>query len=194
VAVRIDCFAKEGFGLFPRQGQPVSGHKFSRIGVRIGEGKNPASEILKPVKRAILVDDQVGMVEMASFDLRGGEQFEAVLVFAGGVGSRTDKSKINLSLAKKFVDLIIGFTLDELGLFAGVTTYVIENLTIIDGGLFGGDHSPDCNPEITVSRWPLTRPGHMDSMREINYFRVTVATAARANKEKNEEKPRQGVR
>jgi hypothetical protein len=87
MAISIDCFAKEGFGLFPPQGQPVGGHKLSRIGVRIGEGKNPASEILKSVKRAILVDYQVGMVEMASFDLRGGEQFEAVFVFAVGVRS-----------------------------------------------------------------------------------------------------------
>ena len=87
MAVSIDCLAKEGFGLFPCLGQPVSGYKFSGIGVRIGESKDPASEILKPVKRAILVDDQVGMVEMASFDLRGGQQFETVFVFAGGVRS-----------------------------------------------------------------------------------------------------------
>ena len=87
MAVRINCFAKKGFGLFSRLGQPVSGHKFSRIGVRIGESEDSASEILKPVKRAILINDQVGMVEMASFDLRGGEQFEAVFVFASGVRS-----------------------------------------------------------------------------------------------------------
>jgi len=71
-----------------------------------------------------------------------------------------------------------------------VTTDVIENLTILNCGFFGGDHSPHCNPEITVSRRLLTRPGHLNSFREINYCGVTAATAAGANEEKNEEKSR----
>jgi len=137
------------------------------------------------VKRAILVDDQIGMIKVASFDLRGGKQFETVLVFAGGVWSGTDKSKIDLSFAKKFIDLIIGFTLDKLGLLTDVSTDVIENLTIINGGLFGRDHSPHCNPKITVSRWLLTRPGHLDSMREVNYLGVIPATAAKKEDEEN---------
>ena len=42
---------------------------------------------------AILVDDQVGMVEMASFDLRGGKQFETVLVFAGNEEKNEEKPR-----------------------------------------------------------------------------------------------------
>jgi hypothetical protein len=66
-----------------------------------------------------------------------------------------------------------------------VTTNVVENLAIKNGGLFGGDHSPHCNPKITVSRWPLTRSGNLDSIREVNFLGVTPATAAKKEDEEN---------
>jgi hypothetical protein len=64
-------------------------------------------------------------------------------------------------------------------------SHVIENLTIINGGLFGRDHRPHCNPKIKVSRWPLTRSGNLDSIREVNFLGVATATAAKKEDEEN---------
>jgi len=85
MTVGIDCLSEKGFGPFTHLHKPIGWNQFSGVGLGVGEGENTPPEIPETVNGAVLVDDQIGVVEMTSENLGSCEEFEAVFFSAGGV-------------------------------------------------------------------------------------------------------------
>ena len=100
MAVGIDSFAEKSLRALTHPAEPVGGHQFTGVGIRVGKCKNLSPEIFKVLKAAGIVDNQVGLVKMAFLHLRSSQQLKSVFFFTDHIGSRADKGQINLAFTQ----------------------------------------------------------------------------------------------
>ena len=77
MTVSIENPPKEFFRPGVHRRQPVKGHQPARIGIGVSKGKSMALQILKPVKGALFINDQVGGVSGLAMDFRDGQEDKA---------------------------------------------------------------------------------------------------------------------